>query len=166
MKYKVTKKQENSKLCAVCGIENPFGFETRYYETDTNEVIGIFKTKQMQQSFPGRVHGGVISAILDETIGRAIWLYEPEAWAVTVELTLRYKQPVPLNTTLKCIGRLTRNSRKIFEGTGEILLEDGTVAIEGYGKYWKMKAEQVDADRMVDEGWWVLSEDDPEEIEI
>lgn len=165
MKYKILNKQKNSKMCVVCGTENPFGFDARFYETDNHEVIGVFRTKEEQQSYPTRVHGGVISAMLDETIGRVLWIDEPDAWAVTVELSLRYKKPVPLNIeNLKCVGRITRNTRKIFEGTGEIYLPDGTVAIEAHGKYWRMNPDEIDAD---DDILWFESEDDtPDEIEV
>lgn len=164
MKYKIVKQQGNSRLCAVCGIENPFGFDARFYETDTDEVIGVFKTKTLQQSFPTRVHGGVISAIMDECIGRAIWVMEPDVWAVTVEMSLRYKKPIPLDSTLKCIGRITRNTRKIFEGSGEIFLEDGSVAIEATAKYWKVAPEEIDMD--LEGEWFDLDEELPFEIEI
>ena len=69
--YKIVRKQGNARQCAVCGIDNEFGFDARFYETDTDEVICIFKTKEKQQSFPDRVHGGVISAVVDEAIRRA-----------------------------------------------------------------------------------------------
>jgi len=164
VKHKVLKKQGNSRLCAVCGTENPFGFESRFYETDQNEVVGIFKTKELQQSFPGRVHGGIISAMLDEGIGRSIWITEPDSWAVTVELNIKYKEPIPLDKTLICVGRVTRNTRRLFEGSGEIILEDGTVAVEATGKFWKMPPDQIGMDTSTD--WWILDEEDPTEIEI
>lgn len=167
MRYKVNKKQKNCEYCAVCGVKNPFGFDARFYETDTHEVIGIFKTKFMQQSYPSRVHGGVISAMMDEVIGRAMWIDEPDGLAVTVELHLRYKKPIPIDAKLKCIGRITRNTRKIFEGSGEIFLEDGTVAVEATGKYWKMKPEEIETDGVGDDLWIMLdNEDDPEYIDI
>ncbi len=170
MRYKVTKKQKNSKYCAVCGIENPFGFEARFYETESNEVVAIFQTKFLQQSYPSRVHGGIISAMLDEIIGRALWIDDPDGLAVTVELSLRYKKPIPLDETLKCVGRITRNTRKIFEGTGEIYLPDGSVAVEAKGKYWKMTSKEIEGDETLeaDMDVWVMldSEEDPEYIEI
>lgn len=169
MKTKVMKKQGNSRYCVACGIKNPFGFEGRYYETDSHECVGIFETKEMQQSYPGRVHGGVITAMLDETIGRAIWLEEPETWGVTVELDVRYLVPVPIGAQLKCVGRITKNNRRLFEGTGEVLAPDGTVLVSAWGKYWKMTPEDAGIDAT--EGspdWFNLGPEDrdPAEIEL
>ena len=41
------------------------------------------------QSYPGILHGGIISAILDETIGLAIMITEENVLGVTVELKLK-----------------------------------------------------------------------------
>lgn len=165
--YKIVRKQGNARQCAVCGIDNEFGFDARFYETDTDEVICIFKTKEKQQSFPDRVHGGVISAVVDEAIGRAIWVYEPDVWAVTVNLELKYRQPVPLGENLKCLARITRNTRKIMEGTGEIYLPDGTIAVSGHAKYFKVPLDEVFEQEVFENQWVELGdENDPTEIII
>lgn len=168
--YKVLKKQFNSKKCIVCGLENDLGLKARFYELDNGEVMSIFNVIEEHQSYPGRMHGGMSSAILDETIGRAIMITEPHTWAVTAELSVRYKQPLPLNETLRCVGRITRNTRLIFEGVGEILLPDGTVAVTATAKYRKldlMKISHEDPEHAASE-WMIWLEPeamDPEEVE-
>jgi hypothetical protein len=66
---------------------------------------------------------------------------------------------------LRVIGRITKNGSRFFEGTGELLLEDGTVAAEGHGKYLKAPLEKI-ADFDVDAQEWriVASPNDPEEF--
>jgi uncharacterized protein (TIGR00369 family) len=167
MKYKVMGKQENSKLCLVCGMQNDFGLKTSFYELENGEVVSIFKTQEGHQSYPGRLHGGIIGAILDETIGRAIMVEDSKIWGVTIELNISYKKPVPLNIELKAVGRITKNSRRIFEGTGELLLPNGEIAATAHGRYMKMSIDKI-ADTSEEELEWQLiqSEEDPEEIEI
>lgn len=143
MKCKVNKKQNVSKHCFVCGIENHDSLQTKFYELDNGELMSISTPSSVHQSYPDRMHGGVISAILDEIIGRAIMIKEPDAWGVTVELNIKYKKPVPLDKCVKALGRVTRNTRLIFEGTGEILLEDGSVAAIGYAKYVKVNIDKL-----------------------
>lgn len=167
--YKVLKKQFNSKKCIVCGLENDLGLDARFYELDNGEVASFFYVKEEHQSYPGRMHGGMSSAILDETIGRAIMIAEPQTWAVTVELSVRYKQPLPLETTLCCVGRITRNTRLIFEGEGEILLPDGTVAVTATAKYRKLdlvKIAHEDPEHAASEWmiWTEPEERDPKEV--
>ena len=160
------RKQNNSSRCIVCGDKNPFSLDARFYELDNNELVGVFNTKDLQQSFPGRVHGGMVVAMLDETIGRTMWIEKPGTWAVTVELNVKYKKPVPTGTTVKAVGRITKYSRKIFEGTGELLLEDGQVAAEAWAKYLIVSIEQAADEEFIENQWYLLEEEDPTEIDI
>ncbi len=167
MKYKVNKKQLVSKDCFVCGTENQGSLRSKFYELENGELMSISTPMQIHQSYPDRMHGGVISAILDEVIGRAIMIDEPDAWGVTVELTIKYKKPVPLDNPVKAVARITRNTRLIFEGTGEILLEDGSIAATGYAKYVKMTIEKLANDTGADDS--LMIEDvtqAPAEVEI
>jgi acyl-coenzyme A thioesterase PaaI-like protein len=139
----VTGSQKVSRMCMVCGRENPASLRARFFELEGDELLGLFSPTEQHQSYPGRLHGGISSAVLDETIGRAIAMLEPDTWGVTVELHLRYRQPVPLDRELRVIARITRDSSRLFEGTGEIVLDDGTVAVEASGKYMKMPIERI-----------------------
>lgn len=167
MKYKVTKKQPNSRNCLVCGLENELGLKAVFYELDNDEIISIFKPLETHQSYPKRLHGGIAGAILDETIGRAMMIKSPEIWGVTVELNLEYKKPIPLDEELRVVGRITRDSSRIFEGTGEILLKNGDVAVRGYGKYMKMPLQRIANFEENHEEWKiVITGNEPKEIEV
>lgn len=155
-------------MCLVCGLKNPFGLHTSFFELDNNELLAVFKPRGEHQSYPGRLHGGIISTILDETIGRAIMIQsEGDIWGVTVDLQIRFKKPVPLDEELWVIGRITKDSSRFFEGTGELLLQDGTVAATGHGKYLKVPLEKI-ADFDVDHQEWqvVQSNDDPKSFQL
>ena len=168
MTRKVTGKQPNSRMCLVCGLKNPFGLHTAFYELDNKEILALFKPREEHQSYPGRLHGGIISTILDEAIGRAIMMHsDGEVWGVTVDLQVRFRKPVPLDEELRVVGRITKDSSRFFEGTGELLLADGTVAAEGHGKYLKTPLEKI-ADFDVEAQEWRVVElpDDPEKVEL
>lgn len=165
MKHKVTGKQNNSSRCIVCGDKNPLSLKTRFYELENGELAALFETLDQHQSYPGRTHGGIAAAILDETIGRAVCITEPETWGVTVELNVKYKVPVPTDTKLKAIGRITRNTRRLFEGEGELLLPDGTVAATAWGKYMKLNINDI-SEMDLESEWYTIDEEDPAEIDI
>ena len=167
MRYRVRAKQENSKMCLVCGLKNPFGLHSSFYELENDELLAIFKPMKEHQSYPGRLHGGIATAVLDETIGRAILIKNRDIWGVTIEFDTRYRKPVPLMEEIRVIGRITNEAPRYFEGTGEILLSDGTVAIEGRGKFIKLPLEKI-ADFDYDEQEWKVtpSPTDPEYVEL
>jgi acyl-coenzyme A thioesterase PaaI-like protein len=130
--------------------------------------MAVFTPGEEHQGYPGRLHGGIAATILDETIGRAVMMSDSdEFWGVTVEFASRYRKPVPLGSEVRVIARVTKNSSRMFEGTGEIILDDGSVAVEGRGKYIKLELSKI-ADFDADEQEWRVrhTPDDPEYIEI
>jgi acyl-coenzyme A thioesterase PaaI-like protein len=167
MPSKVTAKQHNSQMCFVCGLQNAAGLQASFYEVEGDQVVALFKPCEQHQGYHDRLHGGLAAAILDETIGRAMNIGQYEIWGVTVEFQVRYKKPVPLDQELRVVGRITKQSRRLFEGTGEILLPDGEVAVEASGKYLKLALDEItDFDYQGEDWMEVPTEDDPTEIDI
>ncbi len=165
---KVTRKQPNSKMCFVCGLENSSGLKSRFYELETGELLAIFQPTIDHQGYPGRLHGGLAATILDETIGRAIILkHSDNIWGVTLEFSMRLRKPIALDSDVRVRTRVTKENKRFFEGTGEILLADGTVAVEGEGRYMKMDIEKI-ADFDIDEQQWQVNTmpDDPETVKL
>jgi uncharacterized protein (TIGR00369 family) len=143
MAPKIVAAQNVSRMCMVCGVDNAAGLRARFFELDTGELAGVFIPREEHQGYPGRLHGGIASTILDETIGRAINIADADAWGVTVELTVRYRKPVPLDGEVRAIARITKDSGRLFEGSGEIVLDDGTVAVEARGRYLRLPIEKI-----------------------
>ncbi len=165
MKRAVRKAQNVSRMCMVCGVENRLGLRAHFYEVEGGDLVGVFTPSPEHQSYPGRMHGGMISAILDETIGRAVNIRDPEAWGVTVELSLRFRKPVPLDGPVKAVARITGEVRRLFEGTGEIVLADGTVAAEAQGRYLRLPLDRIADTDFVDREWFPDQVDVPSAIE-
>ena len=168
MKQKVIAKQPNSKMCYVCGLKNPKGLQASFYELENGEVAGQFCAGEDYQGYPDRLHGCIAAGLLDEAIGRAIRThYRGEAMGQTAELHLRYRAPVPLNQPLRIVARVTRDIRRVFEGTAELKLPDGTVAVEAAGKYFNLTGDTLPEDELEAQEWRVYpAEDDPRELEI
>jgi acyl-coenzyme A thioesterase PaaI-like protein len=166
--HHVTGKQQNSKNCLVCGLKNPYGLKASFYELENKELVCMFTPAVMHQSYPGRLHGGITTAILDETIGRAIMIhYEEMLWGVTVEFTTKFKKPIPLDQDLRVVGRITSDTSRFFEGTGELLLPDGEVAATGYGKYIKMPLEKIADFDAAEQEWKIVhTERDPKTVDL
>lgn len=139
---KSNKKQPNARDCFVCGMKNDFGLKTRFYE-EGEELIAYFTPRHEHQSYPGRLHGGVAASILDEIIGRAMQIEDPDIWGVTTDLKIKYRKPLPLDCELKAVGRITSSNRMMFEGTGEILTPDGKVAVSAHGLYMKLDVNNI-----------------------
>ena len=168
MKQKVTAKSQNSSMCFVCGLKNPAGLRASFFELESGDLCAVYNARDVHQSYPGRLHGGICSTLIEEVLGRAIVTRSNgKFWSVTVELTTRFKKPVPLDKPVRVVGRVVKEGSRIYEGTAEILLDDGTVAAEGHGRYIKMPWAELSGMDPEALGWKVTpSADDPSEIEV
>ena len=62
------RRQPGSASCFVCGTDNPHGLGAVFYD-DGEKVWTELTPALHHQGWPGVLHGGIISAVLDETIG-------------------------------------------------------------------------------------------------
>ena len=168
MKHRVLKKQHISKMCFVCGDNNDLGLHAKFYETESNELVALINPSEQHQGYPGRMHGGIAASILDETIARSICNGKNEQiWGVTLELKTKFRKPVPLGQELKIVGRVTSEGIRSFEGSAEIILPNGDIAVSAEGKYLKVSIEKIANDPLVNDDWFFAeSPDDPSEIDI
>lgn len=168
MKYHVTKKQNNSHMCFVCGIDNHAGLHTKFYELDHSFMLGIFQGDHIHQSYPSRMHGGIITALLDETIGRSIQISEPDTFGVTYDLTIRFLKPVPLHQTLYAIGKITHDHRKLFFGEGYVCTNNGDILATCQAKYMKQDVKKMISEdqQFLEEQWIYVDDDIPEFIDL
>jgi acyl-coenzyme A thioesterase PaaI-like protein len=147
-------KQPNSRMCFVCGMQNPIGLKAFFYQDEEGRVVAHFTGKEEHEGYPGVMHGGIVTALLDEIIGRAALAYD--LWGVTAKLEVRFRHPVPLGQPLTLVGEMTRRRSRTMEGRGEIRLEDGTVAVEAKGVYILLPQEEIEQVEEELEFWKVV----------
>ncbi len=125
-------KQPTSRMCFVCGRENPVGLKLEFHEDEeTNRVSADFAIPDQYQGYPGVVHGGIVATILDEVSGRAVMTQEGEdRLMATLRMTVRFRCPTPTGTPLTAVGWITRMGGLGARVVGEIRLRDGTVTAD------------------------------------
>lgn len=162
---KVVKKQTNSKMCIICGMENKAGVKAPFYEMEDGSVVSVFSYLDVHQSYPERTHGGLISTMLDEITGRAIWVLEPDIWGVTMDINVKFRKPVPYEETLYAYGKIIKNTKRFFTGIGFILDKEGNILAEGTSNYIKLPLERIASDDIhIDVN--TMYPDDVKEIDI
>lgn len=140
--YTVIRAEHVSEYCFGCGLNNDEGLHARFFATEEGHMLSIVEPRSVHQSYPNRMHGGITSAILDETIGRAINLTSDD-WGVTINLSVTFRKPVPLDTTLYCRAKIIRDDPRTFIGAGEIILENGDVAAQAEGRFIRQSLTQI-----------------------
>ncbi len=128
----------------VHGLRNPSGLHLQYsLERDaaagTHRVVTEWTASDEHVGFPGFVHGGLLSAVLDDAMGRATALLK--RWVVTGRLEVRYRAGAPTGVPLHCEGWMTRVTSRLVTSEGRIVLPSGDVAAEATGTYMPLNAE-------------------------
>jgi acyl-coenzyme A thioesterase PaaI-like protein len=127
-------KQPNSRMCFVCGLQNPVGLQIAFYEdrdSDPKQVRAEIVIPDVYQGYPGVAHGGILAAILDEVAGRASIIDGgPDDLFMTLKMELRYRQPTPTETPLTGVGWITQQRGNRARAHGELRLPGGRVSVE------------------------------------
>jgi len=165
---KVVSKQTNSKMCLICGLENDLGLKGNFYNMEDGSVGAIFTFKPVHQSYPGRTHGGMISALLDELAGRALWVTDPELFGVTATMTVKFRKPVPYGQKLLGKGEITKRSGRLFTAKAKVMDENKNTLAELEGTYMILDAQTITKGLSFskEEDVSLLVEDDVTEIDL
>ncbi len=165
---KVISKQTNSKKCIVCGLENQSGVKASFYNMEDGSVGSVFAFKEEHQSYPERVHGGMISALLDELAGRSLWVTDDTLFGVTATMTVKFRKPVPYGKTLYGKGELVSRRGRLFTAVSKIIDENKVVLAEYEGTYMILPTSQITngQDFSKEEDVSFLVEDDVVEIDF
>src|SRR5574341_546081 len=132
-------KQPNSRMCFVCGMQNPVGLHLHIYETSPGVVESTYTAPDYFQGYPGVVHGGIVGAILDELSGRAHMGSDPQTprFMFTAKLEVKYRRNVPVGKPLRIVGKAGKTKGKTAESwagiydveTNELLAEGNALHI-------------------------------------
>jgi acyl-coenzyme A thioesterase PaaI-like protein len=104
--------------CFGCGKLNACGLQLEFHADDRGGVWAEFVPAERFEGYTGMVHGGIISTVLDEVMAWS--LYRQQVWAVTAEMTVRYRAPIAVGERTRATGwEVSRRGRRI-EMAGEI----------------------------------------------
>jgi acyl-coenzyme A thioesterase PaaI-like protein len=121
--------------CFGCGAHNERGLRMEF-RTEGERAVCIYTPEPHHQGYPGRMHGGLVSTMLDEAMGWAV--YGARAWGATARLSVRFRQPVLLDQPLRVEAWVTRNRSRLLELRGEVRDSDGLLLAEADGTFMKL----------------------------
>ncbi len=162
---KVVGKQRNSKMCFICGMDNPIGLKAQFYNMEDGSVMTKFQYREEHQSFPQRVHGGLIATMLDELGLRALWAKgSEERFGVTLSMESKFRKPVPYNEILIGKGLVKKETSKFITIDTEIFNTSGDLLANAEVKYIKLDVNKIVGGIDSHEEMCYLIQDDVKEI--
>jgi acyl-coenzyme A thioesterase PaaI-like protein len=115
----------------VIGPANPYAPPVELEIAD-GEVWARAQLCDVYEGPPGYVHGGILSLILDQTLGLAnVVAGHP---GMTVSLEVRYRRPTPLHVPLEIHSRFSHTEGRTIYSTGSIAV-DGQTTVEATGVF-------------------------------
>ena len=126
--------------CFACGRLNPTGLQLDF-DVSTDRATARYTGEQRHQGYDGTIHGGVVTALLDETMGWAI--FHQGIWGVTAKIEVTFKRPVPVGEELVVTGVVSRDRGRTIETTGTLArASDGEVLAQASAVFVRMSDER------------------------
>ncbi|MDX1764792.1 MAG: PaaI family thioesterase [bacterium] len=124
--------------CFVCGQANRLGMQVDFTVHEKAKIIEAEYTfSSVYQGYAGRVHGGILSCLLDEAMVKLA--FELGYPAVTGEITVRFPAPLGTGVAVRVTGRLVRVERRIITAESRAVTEGGDVVAEGRARLFRPK---------------------------
>ena len=87
-----------------CGEDNQFGLKMQFL-TDNERIYSQVKVPLAMAGWDQTVHGGIISTIMDEIMGRAV-IYLLQKIAVTKSITVDFIKPLYVGRELNVVSSI------------------------------------------------------------
>jgi len=117
----------------VCNVANAKGLHLHFKVADDKSVEAVLECDPAFEGYPGILHGGVISTVLDVAMGHCMFVRGRAA--VTVEMTTRFRHPVLIGKNAVVSAKLTRPSHPLYLLEAKIV-QDGVVRATAKGKFF------------------------------
>lgn len=117
--------------CFACGPLNSSGLRLRFRYED-GKAFSEFIPEKMHQGFKDIVHGGIITAVLDEAMVKAVLAGGTEA--VTAEILVRFKTPLYTGERSFIEAEISDIDNRLIQTSARITKGDGVIVAEAKAK--------------------------------
>ena len=118
--------------CFACGRANPYGLHLDF-DVARGRAETTLVSRREHTGYDGFVHGGIVTALLDETMGWAI--FHQGIWGVTARLAVSFRRPVPVGEPLTVRAEVKKETRRAVDIHGEVLDSAGTLLADAEGTF-------------------------------
>ena len=133
--------KSGNHMCFGCSERNPIGLKLKFTMVG-DKCRTEFMAGEEHQGWSGYMHGGLIAALMDETM--AWWLWFKDISIMTAEMNTRYSLGVPVKTKLTVESWCEEEKRdRLFFMAARIILPDGKVPVTAKAKFLRIDPEKL-----------------------
>ena len=118
--------------CFACGDTNPIGMHL-HIELGEGTASTTWTPGRDFVGWEDKVHGGLLSTLLDEVMAWAPSSYD--SWAVTAEMSIRFRSPANPGEELTAKAWVDQRRRRIYHVRGQVHGADGRLIAEAEGRF-------------------------------
>lgn len=144
MEKEILKREKSKVICKhlrthdslITGVDNPISLDATFYVLESKETACTFIPKAYHTGHDNMMHGGLISSVLDETMGRVN--IEPsmenkEGTVVTGEFSVRFLRPIYKGEEITCIAKRTKKIDRQNFCEGWLIDKDNVIRAKATG---------------------------------
>ena len=122
---------EDDGYCFACGPKNSSGLRLGF-RNENGRTRAAFIPGKLHQGFKDIVHGGIITAVLDEAMVKAVLSEGVEA--LTAEISVRFRSPLLTGDRSVVEAEIKNMGKRLIETSARLMKSDGTVVAEAEAK--------------------------------
>jgi acyl-coenzyme A thioesterase PaaI-like protein len=125
-------RNEAHPQCISCSLENASGLRLHFTVREDKGVQAEFDCNPLYQGYPGYLHGGISSLLLDSAMANCLFAHRVAA--VTARLIVRFLLPVAIDQPATVKAWIREYEPPLYVLAAE-LEQDGQILVRGSAKF-------------------------------
>lgn len=130
--------QIRNDMCFVCGVNNPIGLHLQFQDEGWTSAAEFIPQPEYQ-GYPGIMHGGLLTTLMDEIMARPLNVNGINAF--TAKMEVRFRSAAHIGEKLCVRGELVNHRGRMYEMKAAVTRENGETVAEAAGTFMAMKGQ-------------------------
>ena len=130
--YLETVRKQEHPGCIGCSPENAYGLALEFVLREDKGVQAEFDCSRVYQGYPGHLHGGISSMLLDAAMANCLFAHQKVA--VTARLIVRFLFPVAIDKTAVVKAWIREYEPPLYVLEAD-LEQNGKILVRGSAKF-------------------------------
>ncbi|MBI9100278.1 MAG: PaaI family thioesterase [Spirochaetaceae bacterium] len=109
-------------------------YNVRNTFNENGELIGSFICNEKHQGYSDRIHGGILSGIMDSSMTQCLFAHNIVAY--TIDLNIKYSHPVKMNKEAIVKVKIPKRQNDFVYNLRGFIFQDDIKLISADARFW------------------------------